>query len=836
VTGRRPRFPGALSRPRLLAAATGPCVVLLAPAGGGKTVLAAQLADAADRVVWVRPEAPGAPAATLVARACAQLGTSVSTRSADPAPLAEALLEAAGEEPFLLVLDEADRADAADVAKLVAELVPLLDEHSGVVVGARERPAGLLGRLGGAVRLLDGPALAFTVDEIAALRGSPGVESADEALRAATGGWPAAVVTAIAAGAEAGQAGTRSALAESLAAAVADDPACHRVLDLLALCGAASASVLDTVLGGRDTGAPSRLVARTPLVQTEADRFRLADPARAAWHPVLPPETVAALAAAIVDEDPATAVDLSLNAGRFADATGFLAGAVGRLPVDWVRPRLYRLPAELRRTLPPALSAVRATVDLGSARVRAERAVATARGPVEHAAARFALGSALAHSGELEAAAAELAAASRASADPATARAADGWLALVRFYSGDLAGALAAAGDADTVLAAWVAGECALASGDLDTARTAADRARRIAAGGGDLGEAIGLALLSRVDMHAAGTPRPGTKSAALAERAYQLAVSCGGLELLAAAPAHGAYLLAAGRPAEAGAVAGTLRRTVGRQDAASRLQAALLQLAVARLTGDQESARQAESVVRTVRAHGFALVEAEASRLLPGLAQRQPALSIRLLGRVRIEVADRVLPGDAWRSRKAREALLLLAATDPRGLRRDELVEAVWPGREPGRGRTLLRTALAEIRRVLEPGRPSGEPSAFLHADRERVRLVATVDIDMARQHAASGRDAEALALLGADLAEGEPDLSALDEVRAEVGEWRLRVARRIGRDQNRSAAERAAAYETVLALQPWRRELAEELVALWWRAGDPERARAADERYLTG
>ena len=814
---RRPRFPAALARPRLLAATAAPCVVLTAPAGGGKTVLAAQLADRAPRVVWLRPPGPATSASRLVDEARAALGAPPGSPAADPGLLAESLVDAAGSDPLLLVVDDGDRVDAADLARWVAETVPLLDAGSGVVVCARDRPAGLVGRLGTAIRVLDAAALAFTAEEIAELLRAGGEDPGRAAeLHAATGGWPAAVAAGV-------RAGVGGALVEALTATVADDPGARTALDLLCLVPAAPEAAFGPAGG--------RLFARTPLVDREDGRLRLAEPARQAWRTIARPDpaTLAHFAGALSGADPATAVDLLLDSGHAEQAREILAGAVGRLPVAWVRPRLYRLPAALRRSLPPALSAVQATVDLDSALAHAERALALAATPAAHAAARFALGSALVHRGELEQAVVELAAARRGAQDKATATAADGWLGLARLWLGDLAGAEATVAGEST-LGSWVRGECALARGELSAAGVAA----KDAAAHGDVGPAIGDALAARVAVHAAGRVAPGTDAAMLAERAYRSAVERGGLELVAAAGVHGWFLLAAGRVDEAAAVAEHVDRTVGRQDAAGRLQAALLMLAAARLRADQDGVRRADGTVKSLRQLGFAVLEQEARRFAPGLAGTVPGLRIRLLGTVRIEAGGQEVAGDAWRSRKAREALLTLAAAGPAGLRRDELVESVWPGREPGRGRTLLRTALAEIRRTLEPGRPAGEPSAYLKADRERVALVADVDLDAARAHATGGRPADALAVLAADLAAGEPDLLA--EARAEAAELRLRAASAIGGDGTRTPQERAAAYEAVLAIEPWRHDLAEEVVALWWRAGDAGRAQAADRRWLGG
>lgn len=812
---RRPRFPAALTRPRLLAAAQAPCVVLTAPAGGGKTVLAAQLADRAHRVVWLRPRGPATSASNLVDEARKALGAAAAPLAADPGLLAEALVDAAGSEPFLLVIDDADRVDAADLARWVAETVPLLDSGSGVVVCARDRPAGLVGRLGTAARVLDAATLAFTAGEIAELLRDCR-EDAGKAgeLFGATVGWPAAVAAGV-------RVGAGVALVEALTAAVADDAGARVALDLLALVPAAPEAAFGPV--------GDRLRARTPLVEKEDDLLRLAEPARRAWRGIARPDpgAVARFACVLSDVDPATAVDLLLDFGHAEQAREILAGAVGRLPVAWVRPRLYRLPAALRRSLPPALSVVQATVDLDSALAYAERGLALAVTPAAQAAARFALGSTLVHRGELERAVVELSAARRGAQDPATAAAAEGWLGLARLWLGDVAGAEAAVVSKST-LGSWVLGECALALGDL----SAAELAAKDATVGGELGPALGDALAARIAVHAAGRVEPGATAGLLAERAYRSAVACGGLPLVAAAGVHGWFLLAAGRVDEAAAVAEHVGRTVGRQDVAARLQATLLALAVARSRGDQQAARQAATTVTAFRQLGFAVLEQEARRFAPGLAGRGAGLRIRLIGGVRIEIGQHELADDGWRSRKAREALLTLAAAGPAGLRRDELVERVWPGREPGRGRTLLRTALADIRRTLEPDRPAGETSAYLSATRERVALTADVDLDTARAHAAKGRHADVLALLTANLAEGEPDLLA--EERMEVSALRLTAADALGKDDTTPLPARVAAYEAVLAVEPWRRAIAEEVVALWWRAGDAAQATAADRRWL--
>lgn len=844
---RRPRFPGALGRPRLTAAISAPVVVLAAPAGSGKTVLAAQLADTVGpgtAIAWVRPDRPGCDARGLARLIRAALGGPPTITGVDPAVLAGDVLDAAGDAPVFVVVDDADQADPGELARLLGELAPYLDAASRVVICARSRPAGLVGRLGPALcQVLTSRDLAFIPDEVTALlaayaerdSAAPPWSAAD--ILQASGGWAVAVAAYAATTGPHATAPPLREVLDSILAGATD--AARAALDALSLAPALSRAAARAA--GLDPAALEQLPAYTPLVQEEADRLRLAEAARTARAARIPAEAGIPmrlrLGRALATEDPAAAIDLLLDAGEPAEAAAVLARSLGTLPVDWVRPRLYRLPAEVRRSLPPALSAAEATVDLGSAITFAQQSLAeavAAGDPGAEGTARFALGSAYAHEGNLESAAAELEAATRRTTGPVRAAAA-AWLGMVRFWVGDLTGADAAAGTApDLVLAAWVRAETALARGDVGAAATAADRAGELAEQpGADLGPSVGRALAARIAVRRGGTDLHA--AARIAEDAYRLAAAGGGFELLATAPVHAGFLLAADRIDEAEAVADTLRRQVGRHDVCSRLQAALVRLAVARRRGDERAADRATESVAAVRRSGFGVIEEEARGWLLGLTSPEQGLRITYLGPVAITVDGTPLAGDAWRSRKARETLLVLAAAGSRGMRREEVIEAVWPDRDPERGRMLLRTALSDVRRVLEPRRVAGEPSAYLDAGRDRVRVVADTDLDAARALAAADSDDDLLKLVTDDVAAGEPDIGGLEVVRDEVRRFRARAALRIARDAKRPPDDRASAYDVVLSAEPWRTELAEEVVAMWWRVGDEARAMDADRRYLS-
>lgn len=371
----------------------------------------------------------------------------------------------------------------------------------------------------------------------------------------------------------------------------------------------------------------------------------------------------------------------------------------------------------------------------------------------------------------------------------------------------------------DDPLAHWVQAQCDLADGRLEAVREHAAALE---------GTPLGLALAAQADL------REGCGEAdERAARAYAAAVLTGGFDLLAAAPIHAWCLGRAGRWAEASTVADTLRRQVGRHDMCARLHAALVHLAAARASGDRSTERLAAATVEGARRLGFASVEEQARTALPPLTTLPVALAVRLLGDAHISVGGAAVPAAAWRSRKAREVLLLLALSGTGGRTREEIIEAVWPEREPERGRMLLRNALATTRRALEPDRPPGAPSAFLTTSGDRVSLAAEVDLHEVRRLARSGDARAALALCVGELLADEPYLEWLDEERHAVRALRLDLAERVAADTRAPVRERAEALEFLLAAEPWRGELARRLAALWVAVGDEPAARDAVRRH---
>src|SRR5438132_9357661 len=106
-----------------------------------------------------------------------------------------------------------------------------------------------------------------------------------------------------------------------------------------------------------------------------------------------------------------------------------------------------------------------------------------------------------------------------------------------------------------------------------------------------------------------------------------------------------------------------------------------------------------------------------------PSDQQREIAMTsirIELLGCLRVIHGHRTIT--RFRTKKAAALLAYLAFNLGRQISRDELIELLWPDADPEKGRMSLRTALASLRRQLEP--PGGPVGCIIMADASFVRL----------------------------------------------------------------------------------------------------------------
>jgi DNA-binding SARP family transcriptional activator len=85
-----------------------------------------------------------------------------------------------------------------------------------------------------------------------------------------------------------------------------------------------------------------------------------------------------------------------------------------------------------------------------------------------------------------------------------------------------------------------------------------------------------------------------------------------------------------------------------------------------------------------------------------------ETGVRIRLLGGLEVTVGDRLVAADAWRLRKAKTLVKLLALARGQRLHREALVAVLWPDRDVASATNNLHQALYSARRVLG-GAPGG-------------------------------------------------------------------------------------------------------------------------------
>jgi DNA-binding SARP family transcriptional activator len=107
-------------------------------------------------------------------------------------------------------------------------------------------------------------------------------------------------------------------------------------------------------------------------------------------------------------------------------------------------------------------------------------------------------------------------------------------------------------------------------------------------------------------------------------------------------------------------------------------------------------------------------------------------AMRVTTLGGFRVTVGERTIADGEWSRKKAKELLWLLASRESRSVLRDEAIEILWPNQAAGAAFTRFRVSLHSLRNTLEPARATGEPSAFVRTQRDRVELTEHVQVDV--------------------------------------------------------------------------------------------------------
>ena len=193
---------------RLIAAQDTPLVLLVAPAGYGKTTLLAEWAERDGRpFAWVdlrRSERGAERLLCSIADALADAGAVEHASNERLAAVCDAFMQAG----TVLVLDGAELLDSCEAMAVVSTLIEHAVDGAQVALAARSEPALGLGSLRARRKLLElrTADLAMTASEAAALAESHGLRvdrAALEQLLRRTEGWPAGLyLAALAAGDE----------------------------------------------------------------------------------------------------------------------------------------------------------------------------------------------------------------------------------------------------------------------------------------------------------------------------------------------------------------------------------------------------------------------------------------------------------------------------------------------------------------------------------------------------------------------------------------------------------------------------------------------------------
>jgi predicted ATPase len=125
---------------------------------------------------------------------------------------------------------------------------------------------------------------------------------------------------------------------------------------------------------------------------------------------------------------------------------------------------------------------------------------------------------------------------------------------------------------------------------------------------------------------------------------------------------------------------------------------------------------------------------------------------SVTLLGGFAAEASGAPVPDSAWRLRKARDLVKLLALADGHHLHREQAMDALWPDRDPSSAANNLNQAVHAARRAL-----GSDAITLLDG---LLRLEAEVDVELfelaaaeARREGTAGACVRALSLYGGEL-----------------------------------------------------------------------------------
>jgi tetratricopeptide (TPR) repeat protein len=126
----------------------------------------------------------------------------------------------------------------------------------------------------------------------------------------------------------------------------------------------------------------------------------------------------------------------------------------------------------------------------------------------------------------------------------------------------------------------------------------------------------------------------------------------------------------------------------------------------------------------------------------------REPKVKVQLFGSFAVWRTGQPIPPEVWSQEKTKALLKILASAVGRVFKRDELIEWLWPKADPLKAHSTLKSRIAELRRLLEPGLTRGQDSQFIETCSEGYRFKPEADclIDLQEfvRHAREGKAAE--------------------------------------------------------------------------------------------
>lgn len=103
---------------------------------------------------------------------------------------------------------------------------------------------------------------------------------------------------------------------------------------------------------------------------------------------------------------------------------------------------------------------------------------------------------------------------------------------------------------------------------------------------------------------------------------------------------------------------------------------------------------------------------------------EKLPLLNIETLGRFRVGRADSAVPEEEWHGSQAKNLLKAVVALGGEAVRKEVLIESLWPDSSPDKSEKTFKVALHRLRGVLEPEADKSYGYSYVHQKDNRIFL----------------------------------------------------------------------------------------------------------------